>query len=106
MRNVYSVNLSFYELLDKDGSSTIHQGNVLSLAIEIYKYLHGLSPAILSEVFKVNEIILYDLRMRNELYASYFLIRKLKRKQHYLFLLDKWEERTNEFCVGNVYSGK
>ena len=42
--------------------------NVQNLAIEIYKYLHGLSPAILSEVFKVNETIPYDL-MRNELYA-------------------------------------
>ena len=69
LRTVYSVNLSFYELLDKDGSFTIHQRNVQSLAIEIYKYLHGLSPAILSEVFKVNEIIPYDLRMRNELHA-------------------------------------
>ena len=69
LRTVYSVNLSFYELLDKDGSFTIHQRNVQSLAIEIYKYLHGLFPAILSEVFQVNEIIPHDLRMRNELYA-------------------------------------
>ena len=37
--------------------------------IEIYKYLHGLSPTILNDVFKVNETIPYDLRMRNELYA-------------------------------------
>ena len=42
--------------------------NVQSLAIE-NKYLHGLSPAILNEVFKVNETISYDLRMRNELCA-------------------------------------
>ena len=42
--------------------------NVQSLAIE-NKYLHGLSPAILNEVFKVNKTIPYDLRMRNELYA-------------------------------------
>ena len=46
----------------------IHQ-NVLSLAIEIYKYLHGLSPTILGEVFQVNETLPYDLRMHNELYA-------------------------------------
>ena len=68
---VYYVNLSFYELLDKDGSFTIHQRNVQSLAIEIHKHLHGLSPAILSKlskVFKVNEIIPYDLRMRNALF--------------------------------------
>ena len=70
LRTVYSdYNSSFNELLDKDGSFTVHQRNVQSLAIEIYKYLHGLPPAILNEVFKVNETIPYDLRMRNELYA-------------------------------------
>ena len=36
----------------------------------------------------------------------YFLIRKLKQRKPYLFPLDKWEGRTNEFCVGIVYSGK
>ena len=69
LRTVNSVNLSFYELLDEDGSFTIHQRNVQSLVIEIYKYLHGLSPAILSEAFMVNEVIPYGLRIRNELYA-------------------------------------
>ena len=39
------------------------------LSVEICKYQHGLSPAILSEIFKVNETIPYDLKMRNELYA-------------------------------------
>ena len=50
LRIVYSVyNSSLNDkLLDKDGSFTIHHRNVQSLAIEIYKYLHGLSPAILS----------------------------------------------------------
>ena len=68
LRTVYSdYNSSFNELLDKDGSFTIHQRNVQSLAIEIYKYLLGLSPAILNEVFKNNETIPYDLRLRNEL---------------------------------------
>ena len=68
LRTVYSdYNSSFNEFLDKDGSFTIHQRNVQSLAIEIYKYLHCLSPAILNEDFKVNETIPYDLRMRNEL---------------------------------------
>ena len=66
LRTVYSdYNSPFNELFDKDGSFTIHQRNVQSLAIEIYKYLHGLSPAILNEAFKVNETIPYDLRMRN-----------------------------------------
>ena len=35
-------NSSFNQLLDKDGSFTIHQRNVQSLATEIYKYLHSL----------------------------------------------------------------
>ena len=43
--------------------------NIQNLAIGIYKYLHGLSPAILSDVSRVNETIPYDLRMRNELYV-------------------------------------
>ena len=38
LRTVYSgYNLSFSELLDKDGSFTIHQRNVQSLATEIHK---------------------------------------------------------------------
>ena len=70
LKTVYSdYNPSFYELLDKDDTFKIHQKNVQNLAIEIYKYLHGLSLAIPSEVFKVSKTIPYDLRMRNELYA-------------------------------------
>ena len=70
LRTVYShYNSSFNELLDKDGSFTIHQRNVQSLTIEIYKYLHRLSTAIISQFFKVNETIPYNLRIRNELYA-------------------------------------
>ena len=42
LRTVYSdYNPSFYELVDKDDTFTIHQKNVQSLATEIYKYLHG-----------------------------------------------------------------
>ena len=39
-RTVYSdYNSSFNELLDKDGFFTIHQRNVQSLVLEVYKYL-------------------------------------------------------------------
>ena len=41
----------------------IYKKNVERLATEIYKYLHGLSPTILDEVFKVNETRPYDLRI-------------------------------------------
>ena len=33
----------FNELLDKDGFFKIHQRNIQSLAIEIYKFLHDLT---------------------------------------------------------------
>ena len=70
LKTVYSdYKSSFNELLDKDASFTIHQKNFQTLATEIYKYLRGLSPTILGEVFKLNKTIPYDLRMRNELYA-------------------------------------
>ena len=52
LRTVYSdYNSSFNELLDKDGSFTIHQRYVQSLAIKIFEYLHGRSPAISGEDF-------------------------------------------------------
>ena len=71
LSTVYSdYNSSFNKLLDKEGSFTIHHRNAQRFATEIYKYLRGLSPAILSKAFKVNETIPYDLRMLNELYAS------------------------------------
>ena len=67
---VYSdYNSSFNELLDEDSSFSIYQRNVQSLAIKIYKYLHDLPPAIISEVFKVNKIIPYNSKVRNELYV-------------------------------------
>ena len=72
LRTVYSdYNSSFNELLDKDGCFTHHQRNVQSLATEIYKYLHGLSPAILSEVFKVGKTMQEDSKIR---YRKYTLL--------------------------------
>ena len=56
LTSVYSDHkLSSNELLDKDGFFADHQNNPQNLAIEIYKYLHGLSLKALGEVFKFNE---------------------------------------------------
>ena len=65
----YDYKSSFNELVDKDGSFTIYQKNVQRLAFEIYKYLHGLSPAILGEVLLGLLNNTFDIRMRIELYA-------------------------------------
>ena len=52
---------TFEELLSKDGSVSIHHRNLQALATEIYKFIHGLSPKIMGEVFIPNEIK-YNLR--------------------------------------------
>ena len=55
LRIVYSdYKSSFNTLLEKDGSFSIHHRNIQSLAIEIHKFLHGLSPAIMGDILKLN----------------------------------------------------
>ena len=49
-------------LLEKSGSVSIHHRNIQSLAIEIFKSLNNLSPAIMSELFKLKETK-YKLRI-------------------------------------------
>ena len=70
LRLVYSDNVSsFDELLKKDRSFSIHHSNIQNLAIELYKFFHGLSPSIMKNVFHFNTNIPYYLRSRSELYS-------------------------------------
>ena len=55
----------FCELLEKDKSFSIHHKNIQSLAIEVDKFLHNLSPCIMNNILKISETVLYDLRKRN-----------------------------------------
>ena len=71
LRLVYSdYKLSFCGLLEKDKSFSIHDKNIPSLAIEIYKFLFNLLPCIMNNIFKVNQTVTYDLRKRNVLQSG------------------------------------
>ena len=48
------TNLSFAELLMKDESFTIHERNIQTLVIELYKVAYGLSPKIMNIIFPMN----------------------------------------------------
>ena len=41
----------FQDLLRSSGDTSIHQRCINSLLTEVYKYIHGLSPEIMNEVF-------------------------------------------------------
>ena len=54
LRIVYSdFKANFGELLEKDSCFCINDRNIQTLAVEIFKFLIGLSPTIINEVFQV-----------------------------------------------------
>ena len=55
LRIVYNDDKStFNELLIKDESYTVHERNIQTLAIELYKVAYGLSPKIMNLIFPLN----------------------------------------------------
>ena len=54
-------NITFKDLLDKDGAVRIHDRNLKRLAVEMYKVKHNLSPLPMQEIFK-DQANRYDLR--------------------------------------------
>ena len=53
---------SFNELLEIDGSVSIHMRNIQTLATEMYKLFNNLSPPIMNRVFRLNNDSCYNLR--------------------------------------------
>ena len=63
---VYKDNInSFEDLLKKDRSFTIHQKNIQSLAIELFKVKGNLSNNIMYEIFQTRKIN-YNLRSQTD----------------------------------------
>ena len=67
LRIVYSDKTSdFSELLEKDGSVSIHYQNIRQLATEMFKVSKGLCPEIVKGLFQFRNDIPYNLRQRSQ----------------------------------------
>ena len=67
LRIVYSDKTSdFSELLEKDGSVSIHYQNIRQLAIEMFKVSKGLCPEIVKGLLQFRYEIPYNLRQRSQ----------------------------------------
>ena len=59
----------FDELFETNGSFSIHYRNIQTFAIEIFKFLNGLSPKIMNKVFQFKSPAPYCLSDENELHS-------------------------------------
>ena len=70
LRVVYKDHtLSFAELLEKDESVTIHTRNLHSLAIELYKVKHDLSPILMNNIFLEKQSYASKLRSQCDFFC-------------------------------------
>ena len=52
-------NSSFDDLLERDNSFTIHERNIQSLGIELFKVAYGIAPEIMRLIFPTKQNIKY-----------------------------------------------
>ena len=63
LRLIYNdKKLYFEELLEIDSSDSVHEGNLRTLATEMYKIYHGISPTIMTEILTLRHRNQYNLR--------------------------------------------
>ena len=60
----YDYESTFEELLKKDNAFTIHQRNIQSLAIEMFKTMKNENPSFMNDIFLVKRDTGYDLRSK------------------------------------------
>ena len=58
--------MSFQDLLNRDGSVTIHHRNIQKLGIEVYKAKNNLSPILMQEIFPDRNYNGPDLRHQTD----------------------------------------
>ena len=69
LRIIYNDNTSsFTDFLEIDNSVSVHHRNIQVLATELYKFVNGLSPKLVSDCFKLNNMIVYNTRNRSTFY--------------------------------------
>ena len=61
----------FQDLLKSSGDISIHQRCINSLLTEVYKYIHGLSPEIMNEVFSIRTNIYNTISIIYKIYNQF-----------------------------------
>ena len=70
LRIIYNDNTSsFTDFLEIDNSVSVHHRNILILATEQYKFVNGLSPKLVSDCFKLNNMTVYNTRNKSTFYS-------------------------------------
>ena len=67
---IYNDNTSsFTDLLEIDNSVSVHHRNIQVRATELYKFVNALSPKLVSDCFKLNNMTVYNTRKSSTFYS-------------------------------------
>ena len=70
LRIIYNDNTSsFTNLLEIDNLVSVHHRNIQVLVGELHKFSNGLSPKLVSDCFKLNNMTVYNTRNRPIFYS-------------------------------------